>query len=633
MPAPFIKSKTRFKTLSLKTLSLKTQLKTQWQKIPVIYQGTFALLIPLACTFFSVVAAGVMRQSALESAKYVDRTYEVIQTNQKVLTSLLNAETGVRGYLLTGENRFLNPYKVAESSLPTSLEQLQNLVKDRPAQLQKAKEISQRADAIAKLLGRGTQIKPDRGGNVIVSPLIANLVAEGKRNMDRIRIEIQQFEDTEQQLLAIRQQKLETQREYGVIVGWSSLLLSGFATAIAAVIFSGVARDLIKRERYLRASKNLTQAIVGNIADSVVILDLDNQIESFNLAAERIFGYRNEEVAGQDWQILLPEIDSPDLDWGLDSKPQYPMQTIGHHKDGTNFQVEISISDISFERQRLLIIRDITERQQTAAKLQARADQLVHLNHSLNYTNQALAERNRELDQFAYVASHDLKAPLRAIANLSEWIEEDLEDKIPTENRRHMQLMRDRVVRMEALLNGLLEYSRVGQIPSQIELVDIGKLVEEVIETLAPPQTFTIEIAPMPETQARKMLLKQVFANLIDNAVKYHPTESGKITISAKDLGDRYEFSVKDNGKGIDPIFHHKIYLVFQTLESRDIKESTGIGLAIVKKIVESEGGTISLDSEAGNGADFRFTWLKSPIRQNQELEQSPIFSSVSDHS
>lgn len=595
----------------------------QWQKIPVLYRGGLALLIPLVCTAISVAASGWMRQNAIEAARDVDHNNEIIQTNQKVLISLLNAETGVRGYFLTGEVRFLKPFNLGQKNLPPSLEQLEKLVQDNPAQLLQAKQISQRAEYIIKFLKNSVQLKPERSGGMVVSPLIGGLVAQGKLNMDQIRLVIQQFEVEERRLLKSRRETSEIQREYGSIVGWSSLVISGFGTAIAVYIFTSMALDLDKREKYLRASRNLTQAIVGNIADSVVILDLQNQIESFNLAAEQIFGYGLTEVVGQNWQILLPEINSLNLDHtsNQEIKPKYPIQTLGNHKEGRSFPVEISISDISSERQRLLIIRDISERQETAAKLQARADLLVSLNLSLNRTNQVLAERNRELDQFAYVASHDLKAPLRAIANLSEWIEEDLEDKIPSENRKHMQLMRERVHRMDALLNGLLEYSRVGQTPSQIELVNVGDLLKEIIETLAPPPTFTIEVGLMPELNARKMLLRQVFCNLIDNAINHHPTKYGKINISAVDLGDRYEFSVADDGKGIDPIYHHKIYQVFQTLESRDIKESTGIGLAIVKKIVEVEGGKISLESEAGSGANFRFTWLTSPIRRNKGTE------------
>jgi signal transduction histidine kinase len=232
-------------------------------------------------------------------------------------------------------------------------------------------------------------------------------------------------------------------------------------------------------------------------------------------------------------------------------------------------------------------------------------------------TNWLLAERNNELDQFAYVASHDLKAPLRAISNLSEWIEEDLMGEISIENQAQMQLLRRRVHRMDALLDGLLEYSRVGRVPTQVESIDVEELLAEIMETLEPAETFKFDIMSMPTLNGRKLLLKQVFTNLIDNAIKHHPSQSGLVKISAIDLGgDRYEFAVTDDGKGINPQFHKRIFNVFQTLQARDVKESTGIGLAIVKKIVESEGGQIWLKSELGKGASFHFTWLNLPIER-----------------
>ncbi|MGC8712628.1 MAG: sensor histidine kinase, partial [Leptodesmis sp.] len=139
----------------------------------------------------------------------------------------------------------------------------------------------------------------------------------------------------------------------------------------------------------------------------------------------------------------------------------------------------------------------------------------------MTQTNATLEDRNRELEQFAYVASHDLKAPLRAIANLSEWIEEDLQDQLPAENQHQMKLLRGRVLRMEALINGLLDYSRAGRKQVEVELVSVKALLAEVIDSLAPPDNFMIEITPnMPVLNTKRILLRQVFANLISNAIK-----------------------------------------------------------------------------------------------------------------
>ncbi|WOB41830.1 PAS domain S-box protein [Thermoleptolyngbya oregonensis NK1-22] len=293
-------------------------------------------------------------------------------------------------------------------------------------------------------------------------------------------------------------------------------------------------------------------------------------------------------------------------------QPGQPHQVIGQRRDGSQFPLEISLSEIQFEDRRIAIIRDITQFLETEAKLKARADELDRLTRDLAETNEMLEDRNRELEQFAYVASHDLKAPLRAIANLSEWIEEDLSGQLPPENQQQLHLLRGRVHRMEALINGLLEYSRVGRVESPVERVSLSVLLDEVIDSIDPPDTFTITIPPdLPTLITKRLPLRQVFANLISNAVKHHDRPDGQVRIGVKDLGDRYEFSVADDGPGIAPEYHRKIFMIFQTLQARDVKESTGVGLSIVKRIVETEGGTIHLDSEEGAGTTFYFTWNK----------------------
>lgn len=245
-------------------------------------------------------------------------------------------------------------------------------------------------------------------------------------------------------------------------------------------------------------------------------------------------------------------------------------------------------------------------------ELKARTEELTYLTAVLTQTNITLEKRNQELDQFAYVASHDLKAPLRAIANLSEWIEEDLAEQLTEETRHQMNLLRGRVHRMEALINGLLQYSRVGRLDGKKSIVSVADLLVEVIDSLSPPETFTIEVVPnMPILMTERLPLEQVFINLIGNAIKHHPRQNGKVTISVQEQKLFYEFAVADDGAGIAPQYHEKVFGIFQTLVARDKSENTGIGLAIVKKIVERQGGTIHLESQEGQGAIFRFTWPK----------------------
>ena len=176
-----------------------------------------------------------------------------------------------------------------------------------------------------------------------------------------------------------------------------------------------------------------------------------------------------------------------------------------------------------------------------------------------------------------------------------------------------MTLIRGRVQRLEALIDGILQYSRAGRVRSQIELVDIGALLTDVIELLAPPPEVTITIDPsMPVISTERTPLQQVFMNLISNAIKYNRQPGATIHISAQDRHDRYAFSIADNGPGIEPQYHERIFGIFQTLESRDRVEGTGIGLSVVKKTVELHGGSVTVDSALGEGATFTFEWPKA---------------------
>ncbi len=263
-------------------------------------------------------------------------------------------------------------------------------------------------------------------------------------------------------------------------------------------------------------------------------------------------------------------------------------------------------------------IQDITQRKQASLALRQQKEDLLMVNILLTDTMTQLEQRNQELDQFAYVTSHDLKAPLRAIANLATWIEEDIGNDLPAENAEQFELLKNRVHRMEGLINGLLEYSRVGRKKQSCERIDVSELISEIIDSLSPSDAFSIEVAPdMPIINTRKVALQQVFSNLISNAIKHHDREDGTVKIAVNDQARAYEFVVSDDGPGIDEAYHHKIFTIFQTLRARDDLESTGIGLSIVKKTVEAEGGKISLASSPGKGATFRFTWPKSPLPQN----------------
>jgi signal transduction histidine kinase len=221
-----------------------------------------------------------------------------------------------------------------------------------------------------------------------------------------------------------------------------------------------------------------------------------------------------------------------------------------------------------------------------------------------------LERSNRELDRFAYVASHDLKAPLRAIDNLANWIAADAAAILPEPSQEHLAKLRGRVRRMERLLDDLLTYSRAGRIQHQPERIETAALVRNTFELLAPPPDFMLIVAePMPTFVTQRVPLETVLRNLIGNAIKHHTRHDGTVSVSAVADGDWLEFTVADDGPGVAPEYHERIFDMFQTLLPRDQIEGSGMGLAIVKKTVESVGGRVTLDSMPEQGARFSFTW------------------------
>ncbi|KTC64846.1 sensory box histidine kinase (plasmid) [Legionella adelaidensis] len=228
----------------------------------------------------------------------------------------------------------------------------------------------------------------------------------------------------------------------------------------------------------------------------------------------------------------------------------------------------------------------------------------------LRITASRLKESNIELDQFSYAASHDLRTPLRGIESLVSWIEEDCYAILPKNARKNFELIRSRVQRLDALINGMLEYSHAGRFSQEKEIVDLNALLKEIIDNLAPPPHIEITVdTDLPVLRVYKAKITQVFLNLINNAVKYNDKDKGFINIGHRRTDGFYEFYVSDNGVGIPTEFHQKIFEIFQTLHSRDEIEGSGIGLAIVKKIVEKHGGEVWLESITNVGTSFYFTW------------------------
>lgn len=246
-------------------------------------------------------------------------------------------------------------------------------------------------------------------------------------------------------------------------------------------------------------------------------------------------------------------------------------------------------------------------------------DEIGSLARSLNHMAKVLSEnitllqrKNEELGQFAHIVSHDLKAPLRGIDNVVTWIEEDHLDELTPKVKEYVQLIKGRLRRGESLIQGILSYARIGREVPVKEQVNLNLLISEVLENVVISPELTIEVQKnLPVIETEKIPLQQILSNLVSNAIKYHDKPNGKIKIYFKNASQHYTFFVEDNGPGINKVYHDKIFMIFQTLHERDSFESTGVGLAIVKKILDERRQTIKVTSVPGRGSTFAFTWPK----------------------
>ncbi len=245
-------------------------------------------------------------------------------------------------------------------------------------------------------------------------------------------------------------------------------------------------------------------------------------------------------------------------------------------------------------------------------------DELSSLGFSLNHMAEQLSKNislleksNEELDQFAHIVSHDMKSPLRGISNVVSWIEEDHKQELSPKVEQYLHIIKERIVRAENLIQGILSYARIDKEEVERETVDLNLLVHEILENLPTGGHVKVEVSPLPIVYSEKFLLFQVFSNLIGNAIKYNDKEEGLIKLYFEEHLTEYEFFVEDNGIGIAAAYHKKIFLIFQTLADKDAFAGTGVGLAIVKKILDSKKQSIRLTSVPGMGSTFSFTWPK----------------------
>lgn len=388
---------------------------------------------------------------------------------------------------------------------------------------------------------------------------------------------------------------------------WLQVIGSGF---VLALFYSVV---VMARNRYqesmltaeLIANEKRFRLVIEASPSALFMVDKSGFITLVNTHAERLFGYARDELLGRSINMLLPEALRGAHQQHMSNYLVQPIaknmsmrdDLFGCCKDGTRLAIEVGLTPIHFSNgvSILATINNVSERKRIEIQRAEHTKELERI--------------NQELDRFAYIASHDLKSPLRGIEQLTSWLSEDLADNTNENVQKYLGLIQSRIHRMVLLLDGLLMFSRIGRVDTEMVEVNTQQLMEDMFALVAPPQGFELVLeGGFPQFKTVKTLLELVVRNLMSNAIKHHDKEQGVIRVLCEQKDEQYWFSVIDDGPGISNAYHGKVFEMFQTLRPRDEVEGSGLGLSLVKKTVESLGGQVLLKSE-GRGCCFQFSW------------------------
>ena len=372
--------------------------------------------------------------------------------------------------------------------------------------------------------------------------------------------------------------------------------------------FADLTNDLIRESARINA-------ILDNASDGIITIDCDGLITDVNRAAAEMFGYAPWDLLGAPLTNLMPRPDAEmhqsyvEKVTGARRRPQMAPNRVvwGLREDGSEFPVDVSIGRAVYDGRVHFVgvVHDVSLKHEMTRQ----RDLLIA----------SLQRSNAELDQFAYVASHDLKAPLRVIDNASRWLAEDLEDHLTEDTRESLDLMRNRVQRMERLLDDLLAHSRIGRVDIPDTLVSGGELVADLSELVTVPEGFELEFAPEFERiRVPRSPLETVLLNLVTNAIKHHDCDRGRVSVGVEERPGEFVFTIADDGPGIPAEFHERVFEVFQTLRPRDEVESSGMGLAMVRKYVDLAGGGIEIRSNGERGTVFVVTWPRARVQAEE---------------
>ena len=576
------------------------------------------LLVAGAISYRSLVVSS-------ESDQWVQHTHEVLETLQDLRLAIESIESSCRGFVLTGKESYLESYRASILSAEQDEATLRNLTVDNPEQQSYLPALE---NLVAQKIHFEETVRSVRWdqGFAVASQMMGH--GEGLRLMNAIREMTEAMEAEERGLLEVRTAASQAStRKARLVIVFGTLLALGLVITASGIVH----RDIAERKRAEETLKRLA-AIVESSDDAIVSKSLDGIIQSWNRGAERLYGYPTQEAVGQSVAILtLPggkdEIRDI-LTRVVKGERVERYETRRMRKDGQQIDVSLTASPVKDSSGQVVsvstIARDITDRRRAKEEIQKLNERLEE---RVAERTAALEAANKELEAFTYSVSHDLRAPLRHIDGFSKLLVERHRAELSPDAQEYVVMIRDSALQMGMLIDDLLNLARVGRMQLRMQVTGLNSLVEEVRGVLNRENADRLikwKVATLPFVECDPALMKQVFANLLSNAVKFsRPRKPAVIEVGVTDQDGARAVFVRDNGVGFSMKYAHKLFGVFQRLHRSEDFEGTGVGLAIVQRIIHKHGGRVWAQAELDKGATFYFTVGSSDDPQPEERADS----------
>lgn len=574
-------------------------------------------------------------QQLQQDKQWLIHTYQVLAIIDEVDDRLLNAESGRRGYIITGKQVYLDTYATDKQKVYQALKSLQKLTQDNSKQQRRLDELQPLITKRFASLDRSIDLFRENSSDIASQIAITDEDRAIRAKVLAIR---QELETEENRLL--RQRLIATGSSVNQVfvlvrVGYTL----GFLVLIVVYLLlhkqirlnKALSQEALYLEQQaakaqlanvLEQSERRYRSLVLATAQAVWTTDAQGLVVKDIISWRTLTGQKEEEAKGWGWlDVVHPEDRSRTVELWNEAVTSNNVYEIEHRvkvKDGTyRYFLARGIPVLDAEGRTVEwvgIHTDITERKLAQEELQKANEELEmkvqQRTVELQTLNEELQNSNQQLEQFAYVASHDLQEPLRAVAGYSEMLEQEYQDRLDDSAREYLVEIVDGGKRMQQLIQDLLAYSRVGTRTQELTPVDCKTVLREVLKNLQvaiAEKNAMVIYDSLPTVMADKTQLLQLFQNLIGNAIKFCRQDQPQVHISALKRENDWLFSVRDNGIGIKPQYLDQIFEIFRRLHTRREFADTGIGLAICKKIVERHGGQIWAESEPGVGTTFYF--------------------------